>query len=212
MTSQTRGSAWGSAHGRRTLSRQALSRFHEPRVLLPCHDRNLLERGNHVVDQTQVSSPEKLHCNLIGEPRQHLLVDRVEANTPAHASIVELHLDIDRLDELQLQQPGDEQFGHLDAWAQVLESPDDALQITRRLPLLGEQRLAAFRAYPRIIEIDREVRAVGIERSPLQNERSIGLPFLPLFEEQILALIETQHRSAVELARLRVLRKQDRIM
>src|SRR5258708_20405657 len=108
----------------------------------------MLEGGNHVVDQTQVSSPEKLYYHRIGQPRQHLLVDCVEPNTSAHRAIVELNLDIDRFDELQLQQPFDEQLRHLSARAQVLESPDDALQITRRLPLLGEQGLAPFRPSP----------------------------------------------------------------
>src|SRR6202022_4650722 len=40
----------------------------------------------------------------------------------------------------------------------------------------------------------------------------IKLPVRPLLEEQILALVKAQHHSAVELARLRVLREEDRIM
>ena len=48
---------------------------------------------------------------------------------------------------------------------QVLESPDDALQVTRGLAVLGEQRLAVLDADPRMIEVDRDLGAGG-EKGP----------------------------------------------
>src|SRR5205085_5502290 len=114
--------------------------------------------------------------------------------------------------ELQLQEPGDEQFGHLHARGQVLEGPDDALQISSWQPLCSEKELAALRTNPGIIEIDREVRSVCVERSALQSERTVELAFCPLLEKKILAFVKTQHCSAVELARLRVFREEDRVV
>ncbi len=102
--------------------------------------------------------------------------------------------------------------GHLDSGLQVLEGPDDALQVARRLAVLGEEGHPVRGADPRVIEVDRDLGPVRIERHALQAERPIELQVAPFLEKEILALIEPQHDAAVELARVAVLGEEDRVV
>ncbi len=63
-----------------------------------------------------------------------------------------------------------------------------------------------------MIEVDRKVRAVGVEGDALQIQRAVELSLCPLLEEQVLALIEPQHCPAIELARRRILGKEDGVV
>ena len=47
-----------------------------------------------------------------------------------------------------------------------------------------EHGLAALGADPRVIQIDGELRAVGVERPALQVQRTVKLALRPLIEEQ----------------------------
>ncbi len=164
------------------------------------------------MDQPHVAAPVEFHDDLVAQREQHVLVYRVEADTSADAAVTQLHLDIDRLDELQLQQPGDEQLGHLDTRLEILECPDDALQIAGRFSLIREQGLAVFGSDAGVIQVDRHVRALSEEGSALQHQGPIELRILPLVEEQILALVKSEHGATVELARLRVFREENGIV
>src|SRR5581483_5111953 len=172
----------------------------------------LLERGDHVVTEAHVAPPEELHHRRIGQPAQSLLVDGVESLAVDDPAVVELCFDVDRLDELQLEEAGNEVPGHLDPRLQVLESPDDALQVPRGLTMLGEERLALLDAYPRVIEVDRDIGSMRVERYALQAQWPVELQVAPLLEEEVLPLVESEHGSAVELAGIPVLREEYRVM
>ncbi len=104
-----------------------------------------------------------------------------------HPAVVEFRLEVHRLDELQLQQARDEEPGHLDAGLQVLEGPDDALQVARWLAVLGEKGNPVRGTDARMIEVDRNVGPVRVERYALQAERPVELQIAPFLEKQILA-------------------------
>src|SRR6185312_6876020 len=102
----------------------------------------------------------------------------------------ELRLDRQRLYQLQLEEARDEVARHFDAGIQVLEGPDDALQVARRLAVLREERLAILDADARVIEIDRDLGAVRVEGDALQTQGPVELQVAPLLEKEVLPLIE----------------------
>jgi hypothetical protein len=63
-----------------------------------------------------------------------------------------------------------------------------------------------------MVEVDRQIAAAGVERHALQIQRAIAVVAFRLQEEQVLSLVEAQHRSAVERAGHRIFRQQQRVV
>src|SRR5882757_9679335 len=97
MARESRKGRWISTHDRSSRSREILSPLQDLRVLLPSLLRNLLLRGQHVMDQAHVPALVELQHRLIGQPQQHFLINRVKADASADAPVDELHFDIDGL-------------------------------------------------------------------------------------------------------------------
>src|SRR5215471_112803 len=162
-----------SADCRCARARETFGRFEDVVVLLAREDRKLLERGDHQVNETQEVPTEELEHDRIRHLAQGFLVDGVQADALARRAIVELRLDVDRLDELELEEPRNEQLRHLDPGVKALESVHDALQVPGRLSDCGEEVLALLDADARMIEVDRKIRSLRIEGEALQADRTV---------------------------------------
>src|ERR1700726_5075751 len=95
-----------SAEYRCARSREAGGGLEQSGVLLPRQHGNLLQRGDHEVDETHIPSPEKLHHQLIRQLAQDLLVDGVEVYTIALGPVVEPDLDLYRLEGVRDPEKG----------------------------------------------------------------------------------------------------------
>src|SRR5262249_25300487 len=107
---------------------------------------------------------------------------------------------------------GGEKVCYLDAPTQGPGGPDDGLPKTRRAAPVGGKKVGALFADPPVLSNEGGGRGPGKKRPPLGKERGAGLAVLPFLQEEILALVKTQHRAAVELTGLRILREEDRIV
>src|ERR1700722_1894241 len=108
----------------------------KPVVFLFRQHRNLLQRRDEQINQLQIAAPKQFKDRGIRQLPQDLLIDGIEVYEISFGTVVEAENDVDRLQQIEVQQGFGEPLGHFDAWLQLLKRRLDAFKIRSRLTLV----------------------------------------------------------------------------